>query len=121
MSFAQNFNISQECGFSSGVFDPLPGYPPAFDFSFFLPAMPAGTSITCYGFYGVGITSGRVEIEWDVFNPTDTDPVVENDFVTMSFGIAPPLIPTLSIWGMLLLILAVLGLFIRQNKTLKTR
>jgi len=120
MFFAKNFNISQECGFVQGVADPLPGDPPQFDFLFLLPGIPAGTSITCYGLYGMGITSGRVEIEWSVFNPIDTDPVIENDFVTMSFGIAPPVIPTLSIWGMLLLILAVLGLFFRHNRLLKT-
>ncbi|MCF6300863.1 MAG: hypothetical protein L3J52_07070 [Proteobacteria bacterium] len=122
VSFLRNNSIAQGCFFVASVFDPIPGEPVAFAFTFVHPVIAVNESVSCYGLFGVGFEEGQRAIEWDVAvrGNTFTDPNPENDRATMLFKINPPVIPTLSIWGVLLLILAVLGLLFRHNRTLKT-
>jgi len=114
--FSQNTKISQDCVFLQSIQEPRPGDPAGFFYTFYFPVIPPNSSLTCYGRFTVGFSSGARTIDWNVFNPTDTDPNINNNLIGMRFGITPAAVPSSSIWLILSLCLGILiVLKIRNN------
>lgn len=109
VSFSQIL-VEQECFFIASIAEPLPGQYPTFNYEFDYPIIPVNTSFTCFGQYHIGFSEGVETINWSIFNFLDTDPNPNNNSVDMVFGIQPPIVPSLSWWSTMIMIL-ILGLF----------
>lgn len=123
VDFIQNNSIPQACDFRTSVIDPRPPNPVAFGYQFFYPPMAAGESITCYGFFIINFETGVREIEWKhtfgllSINNEDIDTNPNNDITTMLFGIEPTAVPTLSVTGLMaLLILTLFSCFLVHGR-----
>jgi len=69
----------------------------------------AGVSITCYGMYAVNFQSGSRSFTWETYGFEQgvlvDDPVPENNFVTITLGIQPQQVSTLSNVSILIMLL----------------
>ena len=59
VSFTTNLDSEHDCNFILGVFDPVPGGSPAYDFTFVFPPIQSGNSVTCYGKLLIGFKKGQ--------------------------------------------------------------
>jgi len=111
--FASNPDIIDDCLFFPYVLDPLPGNPVGIIYSFFTPVIPAGESVTCYGLYYTNFDNGIRTVEWSPSSVTDNDTDPSNDISLMTFrGFVAP-VPSLTVYGIVLLALMFLGMGFR--------
>ena len=118
--FAQNTAIAQDCNFSYLQPSPVPGDPPQIGYYFTTPALSAGESVTCYGLYSAFFydRTRTMDIGWSSFegNDNDTDPSNDRAVLTFQAYNPPQPVPSFTFYGLLLLILTVLGLALRTQK-----
>ncbi|KAA3638176.1 MAG: hypothetical protein DWP95_13240 [Proteobacteria bacterium] len=104
VEFTSNPNISQECLFYPFIIDPTPGNPVGVIYSFYTPSIPPGQSITCHGLYYIYSNNGGRTVKWSSLSVTDNDTDPSNDVALMTFrGYIPP-VPSLTIYGLILLV-----------------
>ena len=111
----QNSSIGQPCDFLLAVGEPIPPNTVDFIYSFYFPPIPANDSLTCYGLFQVVFQTGNRTIEWSLIPAlNDSDPDETNNTATMVFGIKPPMVPSLTTYSMLFLMLLIFVLTKRQ-------
>jgi len=115
VDFTSNPNIQQDCLFFPTIIDPIPGDPPSVLFSFYTPAIPTGQSITCYGLYQTNFENGNRTVEWSSSSVTDNDTNSSNDIAPMTFLGFVASVPSFSSWGLILLVLSLLGVTFRRS------
>ncbi len=103
VDFIINNNINQDCKFETFSPDPAPGNPTLIILAFRTPIIPAGESITCYGYHYTNILSGSRSIEWRPLSVTDTEINPSNDIETMVFQVQVPMVPSSSIYSLIFL------------------
>lgn len=117
VDYSINSNINQDCDFYLTIIEPIPGGLVSVIYSFYTPIIPAGESITCHGLYHTNFENGIRAVEWSPFSVTDNDTDPSNDIALMTFrGYVPP-VPSLSLYGLLFLVMMFLGITFRfSNK-----
>jgi len=106
VAFIQDFSFMENCFFIEIAGSPIPGGEPHSAFVVFFPVIPVGSSVTCHGNYFVGFREGSRTITWRAisgFNQLEIDPNLDNNEVSLFFGVKPQIIPTLNNGFLLLL------------------
>ncbi|MCX7545874.1 hypothetical protein [Marinicella gelatinilytica] len=115
VGFEANPDINQDCVLYPFFVDPIPGDPPSVFYSFYTPVIAAGGSMTCYGRYYTNLKNETKTIEWSPLSVTDNDTDPSNNISVMTFRGYIPTVPSLSIFGLVFLTLAVMGIIFRFN------
>ena len=124
-TFAPNFDIVQpDCNFTPLIAEPRPPDFPGGSI-FFISTSPiaVGESVTCFGRFQVGFESGRRETFWETVNlgqgTTISDPVTENNTVTIFLGVPPLPVNAFSDFSTVLIILIVWWLSMKFMRKIK--
>ncbi len=97
-------NNNQECFFVLIIGDPPPGGGPSYAYDIDVPSIQVGQTIECFGIFSTHFNSGTREVNWNIRNTFDDDPVSANNTQTVVFGIAPRSVPVNSLSAMISLI-----------------
>lgn len=108
IGFSKNNDMPQKCIFIPTVIDPRPGDPPGIVYSFFIEAIPAGESVSCFASFQIFDDLFASSIEWRVVNPSDDDPEDSNNRENMNFFGTVVSVPTISFLNIVLLMFLML-------------
>ncbi len=82
-------NNNNICFFTTVIGDPPPGGNLSFVFIFNIPSLAVNETIECLGIYSASFQSGTREVNWEILNSFDIDPIIENNTQLVIFGIQP--------------------------------
>lgn len=106
-------NNNQECFFILVIGDPPPGGSVSYVYTIRTPPIEVNETIECFGIFSSHFNSGTREVNWNIRNTFDDDPVSSNNTQTVVFGIAPRSVPINNLHSLLALLFLVMliGIF----------
>lgn len=101
-------NNNQECFFLLTIGEPPPGGSVSYGYSINVLPIEPGQTVECFGIFSRHFVSGTREVNWNIYNTFDTDPIAENNTQSVVFGVPPQSVPVGGLWFLLTLILLML-------------